>query len=167
MVRDRREVQGDDERILGRNLWCHPRPTGSDRQSAHPKMRSLQHLCAQDGHVLQAQAVGHYIAKFALNAHLDCPLEAAPRNRRRGATISNWPPWATVSDWANARLPKSAAIDPPIPAPMITHSNEMPSACSWPKRRSVNTPTTTGPTPTPINVTTATKSATIKPWNLS
>src|ERR1700728_716930 len=103
MVGDRREVQGDDERILGRNLRCHPCPIGSDRQSAHPEMRALQHLCAQDGCVLQAQAVRHYVAKSPLNAHLDCPLEAAPRTPWRSATISNWP-WASVSDWANARL---------------------------------------------------------------
>src|SRR5271155_4605474 len=99
MVGHRREVHGDDECILGRNLRCHPRPIGSDRQSAHPKMRPLQHLCAQDGHVLQAQAVRDYIAKSALNTHLDCPLEAAPRTPWRRATISNWPPGATVSDW--------------------------------------------------------------------
>src|SRR5271156_893244 len=131
-------------------------------------MRPLQHLCTKDGHVLQAQAVRDHIAKSALNAHLDCPLESAPKIPGRSATISNWPPIKLVlSDRANARLPERAAKNPPIAAPTMTDSNEMPSACSCPKTRSVNAPTTTGPTPTPINVTTAIKSATIKPWNRS
>src|ERR1700679_1447579 len=90
MMWNRREVGGDDERILRRNLRRHPELIGADGQSADPDMRALQHLCSENGDVAQTQAVRNRITVSAPNAHLlHAPLGAAIARRQY---FIKWPP---------------------------------------------------------------------------